>query len=58
MAEEPIEYWDGMFDGQDREADLRSVESLLALVREHVTAAGKSSCIRSGAEKKASRRRA
>lgn len=40
VAKEPIEYWDGMFDGQDREADLKSVESLLALVREHVTAAG------------------
>jgi hypothetical protein len=40
IAEEPIEYWDGMFDGQDREADLKSVDSLLALVREHVTATG------------------
>ena len=40
IAEEPIEYWEGMFDGQDREADLKSVESLLVLVREHVTAAG------------------
>jgi hypothetical protein len=40
IAEEPIEYWDGMFDGQDREADLTSVEALLALVREHVTATG------------------
>ena len=40
IAEEPIEYWDGMFDGQDREADLKSVESLLGLVREHVTATG------------------
>jgi hypothetical protein len=29
-----------MFDGQDREADLKNVESLLALVREHVTATG------------------
>jgi hypothetical protein len=29
-----------MFDGQDREADLRSVDSLLDLVREHVRAAG------------------
>ncbi|HEU4937436.1 MAG TPA: hypothetical protein VFT39_13325, partial [Vicinamibacterales bacterium] len=40
IAEEPIEYWDGMFDAQDREADLKSVESLLALVREHVRATG------------------
>ena len=40
VAEEPIEYWDGIFDGQDREADLKSVELLLALVREHVTATG------------------
>jgi hypothetical protein len=40
VAEEPIEYWHGMFDGQDREADLKSVELLLALVREHVTATG------------------
>ena len=38
MAEEPIEYIDGMFDAPDREADLKSVDSLLALVREHVTA--------------------
>ena len=40
IAEEPIEYCVGMFDGQDREADLKSVEALLALVREHVTATG------------------
>jgi len=40
VSEKPIEYWDGMFDGQDREADLRSVDSLLDLVREHVRAAG------------------
>src|SRR5918992_1354198 len=40
IAEEPIEYWEGMFDGQDREDDLKSVDSLLALVREHVTATG------------------
>jgi hypothetical protein len=39
-AEEPIEYRDGMFDGQDRAADLRSVDSLLSLVREHVKATG------------------
>lgn len=40
IAEEPIEYWDGMFDGEDRDADLKSLESLLALVREHVAASG------------------
>lgn len=40
VAEEPITYWEGMFDGQDRGADLKSVESLLAFVREHVTTAG------------------
>lgn len=40
VAEEPIEYWEGMFDGEDREADLKSVESLLTLVREHVAATG------------------
>ena len=40
VAEEPIEYWDGIFDGQDRDDDLRSVDSLLALVREHVSATG------------------
>ena len=40
VADEPIEYWEGMFDGEHREADLKSVESLLTLVREHVTATG------------------
>ena len=40
VAEEPIEYWDGMFDGQDRDADLESVDSMLGLVREHVRATG------------------
>jgi hypothetical protein len=39
IAEEPVEYFDGMFDGH-READLRSVDSLLVIVREHVTATG------------------
>ena len=29
-----------MFDGEDREDDLRSVESLLVLIREHVAATG------------------
>lgn len=40
VAEEPIEYWNGIFDGEDRDDDLRSVDSLLGLVREHVTATG------------------
>lgn len=40
IAEEPIDYWDGMLNGQDREADLRSIDSLLTLVREHVDTAG------------------
>ena len=41
MSDEPIEYWEGMFnDGEGRAADLRSVESLLVLVREHVAATG------------------
>jgi hypothetical protein len=40
VAEEPIEYWDGMFDGQNRDADLESVDSLLSLVGEHVRATG------------------
>src|SRR5262245_8327534 len=40
VAEEPIEYWEGMFGDEEREADLKSVESLFALVRHHVAAAG------------------
>jgi hypothetical protein len=41
IADEPFECFEGMFDeGEDRAADLRSVDSLLALVREHVIAAG------------------
>jgi hypothetical protein len=39
LSAEPVEYYDGMFD-DDREEDLRSVDSLLAIVREHVTATG------------------
>jgi hypothetical protein len=36
IADVPIEYFDGMLDdAPDREADLRSVDALLALVREH-----------------------
>lgn len=41
MADEPAEYFDGMFgDGEDRAADLASLRSLLALLREHVGTAG------------------
>jgi hypothetical protein len=41
IAEEPIGYFDGMFDGDgDREADLRSVRALLALIHEHVRTSG------------------
>jgi hypothetical protein len=40
-AEEPIEYWEGMFhNDENRQADLISLRSLLTLVREHVAAAG------------------
>jgi hypothetical protein len=35
IAEQPIEYYEGMpLGGDDREADLRSVRSLLALIRD------------------------
>jgi hypothetical protein len=41
IAEQPVEYFDGMFgDDEDREVDLSSVRSLLALIQEHVAAAG------------------
>lgn len=41
MAEEPVEYFDGIFhDDENREADLHSLQSLLILIREHVAAAG------------------
>ena len=41
IAEEPIDYFEGIFrNADDREADLRSVRSLLALVRDHVVATG------------------
>ena len=34
IAEQPVEYYEGMpFDSDDREADLRSVRALLALLR-------------------------
>ena len=38
IAEEPIDYYDGMFSGgTDRDADLSSVRALLNLIREHVS---------------------
>src|SRR5215470_14463062 len=40
IAEEPVEYWDRMFEGQDREDDLKSVDALLDIIREHVGATG------------------
>ena len=40
IGEEPVECLDGMFrDDADREADIRSVQSLLTRIREHVVAA-------------------
>lgn len=42
VAEEPIEYYDGMFeDGDDRSSDLTSVHELLALVDEILSEDGK-----------------
>jgi hypothetical protein len=41
IAEEPIEYYDGMLDDHpDRQQQPRSVESLLALIRAHLHADG------------------
>lgn len=41
IAEQPIEYWDGMFDpGDRRHANLRSVRALLTIVQAHVAASG------------------
>lgn len=41
MAEEPLEYFDGLFsDAENRDADLRSVRALLVIVREQVAASG------------------
>ena len=41
IAEEPIEYFDGMFDEDgDRNDDLRSVRALLALIEEQVGVSG------------------
>jgi len=37
IAEEPIEYYDGIFDTtEDRPADLASTRALVALIRQHV----------------------
>jgi hypothetical protein len=41
VAEEPIEYWEGMFDeGEDRQNNLRSLQALLDLIRPHVLESG------------------
>lgn len=41
VAEEPGVYWDGLFDtGDERDADLRSLQALLTIVGEHVTGFG------------------
>jgi hypothetical protein len=38
VAEEPVDYWDGLFEpGDSRDADLRSLQALLTIVREHVS---------------------
>lgn len=40
-AEEPIEYFEGMFeDNDERRADLRSLAPLFPLIREHVLTSG------------------
>jgi hypothetical protein len=41
VAEEPIEYFEGMFcDDEERQPALKSVEALLALIREYVIDSG------------------
>lgn len=43
VAEEPVEYWEGMFDlsdEQERGQDSRSAQSLIALIREHIDIGG------------------
>ena len=41
VAEEPIEYWEGMFDdSDDRQNDRRSLQALLDLIRPHVLESG------------------
>lgn len=39
VAEEPIEYWDGMFS-EERDDDLKSVRALLDLLRQHLLVTG------------------
>ena len=39
-ADESVEYFDGIWDADDRQADLKSVKALLAMVQRHVTASG------------------
>jgi hypothetical protein len=39
-ADEPVDYFEGMFRDEDREKNLRSLQSLLALVGEHVAPSG------------------
>ena len=36
VAEEPVDYREGMFDGPDAEQNLRSTQALVALIHEHV----------------------
>ena len=41
VAEEPIEYWEGMFDeSEERQNNRRSLQALLDLIRPHVRESG------------------
>jgi hypothetical protein len=41
VADEPGVYWDGLFEpGNERDADLRSLQALLSIVRDHVSRFG------------------
>ena len=41
VAEEPIEYWEGMFDeSKERQSDRRSLQALLDLIRPHALQSG------------------
>lgn len=41
VAEQPVEYFDGIFlDGDARASDVRSLRALLEIVKEHAAAAG------------------
>ena len=41
VAEEPIDYWEGMFDeSEDRQNDRRSLQALLDLMQPHVLESG------------------